>query len=97
MDQNSAMSFAVPYCIPMQNNVMPRNTINKSLCQEFYFFIDKIPLFFKVSVRHAMERTRQVLFVSNISFLLRILVTLQGSKDMPAGWYNLSTSPVELI
>ena len=44
-----------------------------------------------------MERARQVLFVSNISFLLRILVTLQGSKDMPAGWYNLSTSPVELI
>lgn len=47
MDQNSAMSFAAPYCIPMQNNVMPRNTINKSLCQEFYFFIDKIPLFSK--------------------------------------------------
>ena len=44
-----------------------------------------------------MERTRQVLFVSNISSLLRIPVIIQGSKDMPAGWYNLSTPPVELI
>lgn len=37
------------------------------------------------------------LFVSNISFLLRNPVIIRVSKDMPARWYNLSTSPVELI
>lgn len=44
-----------------------------------------------------MERTRQVLFVSNISSLLRNPVIIRVSKDIPARWYNLSTSPVELI
>lgn len=49
-----------------------------------------------------MGRNLQVYYVMRgrvrgISFLLRILLTLRGSKGIPARWYNLSTLPVELI